>query len=248
VAYPLGQNNINIINGLPFYHSLWGDLGNLSSCRQVIPPIQAVERRGRVGEEGLCLGEGFRKSCLFCSLPSSSLAVSSFQTLPRDGGAGIATRYEGVPRGRQAPGARTDGAQRQHQQRGTIEADCARWGPVLCRQGERSTAVWHRAWGARVPHQFLLWAYGEQPQEGACRTTRHTRLWHHARTGPIRCPPVPPSSNAPPRRGTPCADRTALVCRRAHPPPSERIASLWPYTRHAGVDIAPPQPERARRR
>jgi len=133
---------------------------------------------------------------------------------------------EEPPRGRQAPGARTDGTQRQHQQRGTIEADCARWGPVLCRQGERSTAVWHRAWGARVPHRFLLWAYGEQPQEGACRTTRHTRLWHHARTGPTRCPPVPPPSNAPPRRGTPCADRTALVCRRAHPPPSGEVASV----------------------
>jgi hypothetical protein len=75
VAYPLGQNNINIINRLPFYHSLWGDLGNLSSCRQVIPPIQAVERRGRVGEEGLCLGEGFRKSQIPPDLVVKSQAI-----------------------------------------------------------------------------------------------------------------------------------------------------------------------------
>jgi hypothetical protein len=218
VAYPLGQNNINIINRLPFYHSLWGDLGNLSSCRQVIPPIQAVERRGRVGEEGLCLGEGLRQSCLFCSLPSSSLAVSSFQTLPRDGGAGIATRYEGAPRGRQAPGARTDGAQRQHQQRGTIEADCARWGPVLCRQEERSTAVWHRAWGASVTHRFLLWAYGEQPQEGACRTTR-ARAQHAA---PL-CLPRPTLPHGVARRALTAPLWSAVV---RHPPPSGGVASI----------------------
>jgi hypothetical protein len=76
------------LHRLKFYRSLWTSLGHLSSGRQVLPPLQTVERRGRVGEEGLWLGEGFRKSCLFCSLPSSSLAVSSFQTWPRDWGRG----------------------------------------------------------------------------------------------------------------------------------------------------------------
>src|SRR5215813_3766426 len=96
----------------------------------------------------------------------------------------------------------SDGVSLPHQQRGTIEADGARWGPVLRRQGGRSTTLCHRVWGTSVTHRCLLGAYGEPPQEGACRTTRHTRLWHHARTGSTRCPPVPPPAHAPPRHGT----------------------------------------------
>src|SRR5262249_41043969 len=72
----------------------------------------------------------------------------------------------------------------------------------------------------------------------------HVALTPHAH-GLNTLPPVPPTFNASPRRGTRCADRTALVCRRAPPPPAGGGASVLPYTPPAGVDLSPPQPQTA---
>src|SRR5262249_56788539 len=99
-----------------------------------------------------------------------------------------------------------------------------------CHTSVSALGIWGATSGRSVPHH-----------------ASHAALTSHAH-GLNTLPPVPPPFNASPRRGTRCADRTALVCRRAPPPPARGGGFLFAYAGPAGRELSPPQPPLGRRR